>query len=129
MRIKLRAAALAAAMIGFAIGAAPVASAVNCSLGQYCIHENVDFGGSTCYFTGDDYNYTNDNCGGLNADNITSSYSNYARQANFDDIYGYRHVNNTADTLWYATRGTFRSWVSPCNAEPCNDQASGHKWV
>ncbi|GLW91637.1 hypothetical protein [Actinokineospora globicatena] len=114
-------------------GAQPLNRFWECDAGTYCIMTDIDYEHYLCEWSSTDLNYTNDYCyygiAASPADDSASSYRNNGAPHTYDDIYSFRRPNNTADKLWFAPRGESRSWVSPCLAEPCNDQASGHQWV
>ena len=128
-------AATAVAVPAVLVGVAQPASADfygKCGDGNYCIMGDINYGKCAAQWFYNDLNYADDYCYdsviGYQADNAASSYFNNGAQSQYDDVVSFRHANNTSDRLWYVRRAEARAWVSPCIAEPCNDQASGHQW-
>lgn len=124
---------LAVPAVMFAVMPAQADKSSHCGQGYYCTFTDARYNTGICIWEYSDNNYEGDICWngpiGYHPNDTASSYINNGMIAARDDVISYRHANNTNDRLWYVRRGEWRAEVSPCVAEPCNDQASAHQWV
>ncbi|MFD5829341.1 hypothetical protein [Lentzea sp. NPDC060358] len=122
------------------VGVAQPASAAffdmrdQCGLGYYCTMGDASWRGCIALFEGNDANYADNGCwdGGAiryELDNRTTSVYNNGYVGAPDNVQSFRHPNYV-ELIWSIAPGTYYSNVDKfCNAQPCNDQASSHRWV